>query len=152
MKCFRLSIARHFLSCDFVYLLLSIHVVFYCSLRLAPRCLASPLVYFNIYGWYGIVHGIYLLWTFMDCPWQHLTTLVRRVPEVSIHPAVRLSLAACPATQSSDLYHGSESMLPCVLPMHSTCQWIVFALTLSRQPCTLLAVAFHAHSHDLLMP
>ena len=52
MKGFRLSIARHFQSCDFV--LLSIHVVFYCSLRLAPRCLASTLVIikrtFKIYG------------------------------------------------------------------------------------------------------
>ena len=30
-----------------VYLLLSIHVVFYCSLRLAPRCPASTLVLSN---------------------------------------------------------------------------------------------------------
>ena len=44
-KGFRLSIARHFQSCDFVYLLLSIHVVFYCSLRLASRCLASTLLH-----------------------------------------------------------------------------------------------------------
>ena len=44
MKGFRLSIAQHFQSCGFMYLLLSIHVVFYCSLRLATRCLASTLV------------------------------------------------------------------------------------------------------------
>ena len=45
MKDFRLSIAQgHFHSCD-LYLLLFIHVVFYCSLRLAPRCLASTLVF-----------------------------------------------------------------------------------------------------------
>ena len=40
--------------------------------------LIYALIYFDIYGWYGVVHGIYLLWilwTFMDCPWQHLTTL-----------------------------------------------------------------------------
>ena len=34
---------EHYTAFD-VYLLLSTHVVFYCSLRLAPRCLASTLV------------------------------------------------------------------------------------------------------------
>ena len=58
MKGVRLSIARHFQSCNFV--LLSIHVVFYCSLRLAPWCLASTLVLLYIRT-YRIT-------------WQHLTT------------------------------------------------------------------------------
>ena len=48
MKSFRLSIAQQLSQLRFnVYLLLPIHVVFYCSLRFAPGCPASTLVISN---------------------------------------------------------------------------------------------------------
>ena len=66
----------------------------------------------------------------------------RSVPEASVHPAVRLSLAACLVMRSSDSYHGSESKLPANAfnSLHSH--------SLSCRPCSL-AVALYARFHGL---
>ena len=87
-----------------------------------------------------------------------MSGLARSVPEASVHPAVRLSLAACLVARSSDSYYGSESELPCVLPMHTSVTELrtraanAFNLnslrsqSVSRRPSSL---ALHARFHGL---
>ena len=132
-------------NCNMCRLLLLIHVVFYCSLRLAPRCLAPTLVFMYAYTLQCLLYMWISFPQSMDSQFS--------VTAVLFHGDHKIASAG-----TGDGYVQHVSVCTCL----ETLKWKILQVVLmhcrdkvhyfmSAIPCTLLTVRLHSWALQMYM-